>query len=101
MLHCVGKSQTNSVFGSRLQKEKGKKEGECNQDGRSKCISGNADSKAKWEVENCMNGLELPPPPMELTLRASTKIKTMISASQRQLEEEMDESVEFTCEYSV
>lgn len=37
--------------------------------------------------------IELPPPPMELTLRASTKIKTMISASQRQLEEEMDESV--------
>jgi len=32
---------------------------------------------------------------MELTLRASTKIKTMISASQRQLEEEMDESVGF------
>ena len=42
-----------------------------------------------------MNRIELPPPPMELTLRASTKIKTMISASQRQLEEEMDESVGF------
>ena len=30
---------------------------------------------------------------MELTLRASTKIKTAISESQRQFEEEMDEAV--------
>lgn len=101
MRHRVGKSQTDGVFGPCLQKEKDQKEGGRNQDERRECISGNADSKAKWEAGNCVNGLELPPPPMELTLRASTKIKTMISASQRQLEEEMDESVEFTCAYSL
>ena len=36
---------------------------------------------------------ELLPPPMELTLRASTKIKTAISASQRQYVEELEEAV--------
>ena len=36
---------------------------------------------------------EPPPPPMELTLRASTEIKSMISASHRLYEEEMDDAV--------
>ena len=40
--------------------------------------------------------VELPPPPLEVKLRASTQYKTIVSATQRQFEEEMEEAVAIT-----
>ena len=37
--------------------------------------------------------VEVPPPPLEVKLRASTQYKTIVSATQRQFEEEMEEAV--------
>ena len=36
------------------------------------------------------------PPPLEVKLRASTQYKTIVSATQRQFEEEMEEAVAIT-----
>ena len=37
--------------------------------------------------------IEAPAPPLEVKLRASTQYKSMVSATQRQFEEEMEEAV--------
>ena len=44
--------------------------------------------------KSCVSHVEAPPPPLEVKLRASTQYKTIVSATQRQFEEEMEEAVE-------
>lgn len=41
--------------------------------------------------------VEVPAPPLEVKLRASTQYKSMVSATQRQFEVEMEEAVDSYC----